>query len=66
MNIANLANEQTVLVVDDDPNVLQLSRLYLERDGYRVITALDGNDGLSMAREEDPGLVGAGRHAARK
>ena len=57
MNSVNLVNDQTVLVVDDDPNVLQLARLYLERDGYRVITALDGADGLSMARQEEPGLV---------
>ena len=57
MNSVNLANHQTVLVVDDDPNVLQLARLYLERDGYRVIATPDGNDGLSIAREEEPCLV---------
>ena len=57
MNSANLVNNQTVLVVDDDPNVLKLARLYLERDGYRVITTLDGADGLGLAREEQPGLV---------
>ena len=47
----------TVLVVDDDPNVVELARLYLEREGYRVLTALDGIDGLGAAREERPNLV---------
>ena len=57
MNSANVVPHQTVLVVDDDPNVLQLARLYLERDGYGVTTALDGGEGLAKAREEQPGLV---------
>ena len=55
MNDCNSAHK--VLVVDDDPNVLQLARLYLERDGYGVATALDGVEGLAKAREEQPGLV---------
>jgi len=49
--------EQTVLVVDDDPNVVELTRLYLERDGYRVVSASDGARGLMLAREEQPSLV---------
>ena len=49
--------QQTVLVVDDDPNVVELARIYLERDGYRVLTAYDGASGLSIAREEQPSLV---------
>ena len=57
MSAADLPPEQTVLVVDDDPNVLQLARLYLERDGYRVVSAGDGSHGLSLAREERPDLV---------
>ena len=48
---------QTILVVDDDPNVVELTRLYLERDGYRVLSALDGAAGLALAREESPALV---------
>lgn len=48
---------QTVLVVDDDPHILELTRLYLERDGYRVLSAGDGAAGLAMARDERPALV---------
>ena len=48
---------QTVLVVDDDPHIVELARLYLERDGYRVVSASDGASGLTSAREEQPDLV---------
>ncbi len=48
---------QTVLVVDDDQHIVELTRLYLERDGYRVVSAADGADGLAIAREEQPSLV---------
>lgn len=57
MNVVNLEIRRTVLVVDDDPNVVELARLYLERDGYRVLTALDGAEGLASAREYRPDLV---------
>ena len=46
-----------ILVVDDDPNVVELVRLYLERDGYEVLTANDGETGLEMAIEEQPILI---------
>ena len=52
-----LNSAQTVLVVDDDPNIVELTRLYLERDGFRVLSALDGARGLALARQEDPALV---------
>ena len=46
-----------ILVIDDDPNVVRLVRLYLERDGHEVLTANDGVTGLELAREEQPGLI---------
>ena len=46
-----------ILVVDDDPNVVELVRLYLERDGHEVLTAKDGVAGLELAREEQPSLI---------
>jgi len=46
-----------VLVVDDDVKTVELVKLYLERDGYRVITAYDGVEALSLARESRPDLV---------
>ena len=46
-----------ILVVDDDPNVLKLVQLYLERDGHEVLTASDGATGLELSREEQPSLI---------
>jgi DNA-binding response OmpR family regulator len=46
-----------VLVVDDDVKTVELVKLYLLRDGYRVITAFDGNDALRLAREYHPDLI---------
>jgi two-component system, OmpR family, alkaline phosphatase synthesis response regulator PhoP len=46
-----------VLVVDDDKKTVELVKLYLERDGYKVIIAYDGNEALRLAREIHPDLV---------
>jgi len=48
---------QQILVVDDEPSIVQLSRLYLERDGYRVIEAGDGKTALETTRSAQPALV---------
>ena len=46
-----------ILVVDDEPNIIELTRLYLEREGYQVITAADGLSALELIREQRPALV---------
>jgi two-component system alkaline phosphatase synthesis response regulator PhoP len=46
-----------VLVVDDDVKTVELVKLYLNRDGYKVITAYDGNEALRVAREQHPDLI---------
>ena len=46
-----------VLVVDDDEKTVELVKLYLSRDGYRVITAYDGEEALRLAREAHPDLI---------
>ncbi len=47
----------SILVVDDDPKTVDLLRLYLERDGFRVLAAQDGRSGLRLAREQAPDLI---------
>ena len=47
----------TVLVVDDEPLVLDVVARYLERDGHRVVTAADGDGALRMIEREEPNLV---------
>lgn len=46
-----------VLVVDDDVKTVELVRLYLDRDGYQVLTAYDGVEALHLARESSPDLI---------
>lgn len=46
-----------VLVVDDDVKTVELVKLYLNRDGYRVLTAYDGTEALRLAREAHPNLI---------
>ena len=48
---------QTILVVDDEPEIVRLLRSYLEKDGYRVATAYNGEEALYVARHEKPDLV---------
>ena len=46
-----------ILVVDDDPKIVSLVRLYLERDGFRVTTASDGRAALTAVETEPPRLI---------
>ena len=48
---------RTVLLVDDDKVMLTLMQRILERHGYRVVTATDGNVALALAEREAPELV---------
>ena len=47
----------TVLVADDDEDILELVAFRLERAGYEVITARDGTEALAAARERHPDLA---------
>ncbi len=47
----------TILVVDDDPKIVNLVRTYLEREGFRVATAPDGRAALRGIAEERPALM---------
>jgi two-component system alkaline phosphatase synthesis response regulator PhoP len=47
----------TVLVVDDEPDLLLLARVNLERDGHRVVTACDGETALASVRNDAPDVV---------
>lgn len=47
----------SILVVDDDKKTVDLLRLYLERERYRVLAAYDGQQALMLARQKYPSLV---------
>jgi two-component system OmpR family response regulator len=46
-----------ILVVEDDPNLLATLRYNLLKEGYDVVTAVDGIEALEVARREGPGLI---------
>jgi DNA-binding response OmpR family regulator len=47
----------TILVVDDDPVILQLLTVNFEMEGFAVITATDGEEGLRRTRDDKPDVV---------
>ena len=47
----------TVLVIDDDPNACELMMRSLAKEGFRVLVAGNGEDGLKMARENHPNVI---------
>jgi DNA-binding response OmpR family regulator len=47
----------TILIVDDEPRIARLARDYLEKNGFRVVVAVDGQSALSLARREKPDLI---------
>src|SRR5258707_4766336 len=48
---------KTILVVDDEPKIVQLARDYLEHAGYAVVSASDGTEALTRARTDAPDLI---------
>ncbi|MEP6896515.1 MAG: response regulator transcription factor [Chloroflexota bacterium] len=48
---------ELILVVDDEPKIVRLARDYLEKHGYRVVSAADGQSALTAARHEKPDLI---------
>ena len=51
------AKPQRILLVDDDHEIVESVRYALEANGFEVLVARDGNQGLAMAEREDPDLV---------
>ncbi|MCI8971337.1 MAG: response regulator transcription factor [Oscillibacter sp.] len=52
-----MSEEKTVLVVEDEKNIVDILRFNLERKGCRVLEAYDGEEGLRRARTEKPDLI---------
>ncbi len=51
------APNKTILLVDDDTDIIESMRTVLEGRGYRVLVARDGNAGLTVAERENPDLI---------
>ena len=48
---------ELILLVDDEPNIIELAQLYLVREGYRIITASDGKAALDAVEKQRPALM---------
>ena len=48
---------QRILVIDDEPDVVSYLSAFLEDEGFQVLTAGNGPDGLTLAREQAPDLI---------
>jgi len=50
-------SKETILVVDDEPHIVELATLYLQNEGYRVVSASDGAQALAQIASTQPALV---------
>lgn len=49
--------QKTVLIVEDEKNIVDILRFNLQREGYQTLEAYDGEEGLSLARTKNPDLI---------
>ncbi len=49
--------KETILLIEDDPDIVELLQYRLEREGYPVITARDGERGVQTAKQRKPGVI---------
>lgn len=52
-----MENHKTILIVEDEKNIVDILRFNLQRSGYATVEAYDGEDGLSKARSANPDLI---------
>ena len=49
--------KNTVLIIEDEPDIRDLLEFHLKKEGYNVLTSSDGEDGLKVARNQSPNLI---------
>jgi two-component system alkaline phosphatase synthesis response regulator PhoP len=52
-----MANTETILLADDDSDILEFLTYNLEKEGYKVITASNGKEAIKIANQENPDLI---------
>ncbi|MBS7298433.1 MAG: response regulator transcription factor [Eubacteriales bacterium] len=50
-------DERTVLIVEDDPNIVDILKFNFEKEGYNILVAMDGATGLELAQTGNPDLI---------
>src|SRR5574340_1496783 len=51
------SNHKKILIVEDEKDILQLVKLYLEKEGFRTVAAMTGTEGLRQVKAERPDLI---------
>jgi DNA-binding response OmpR family regulator len=49
--------DKKILLIEDDADILKTTTVFLKREGFEIITSVDGLDGLHKARTEKPDLI---------
>lgn len=49
--------QKTILIVDDEPDIIEILRYNLEKEGYRTLSAMNGLDAVSVAKQQKPDLI---------
>ncbi|HSA06520.1 MAG TPA: response regulator [Candidatus Gastranaerophilales bacterium] len=49
--------KKTVLIVDDEPDIVETIKFLLESEGFNCLTAFDGEEALNLAKEKKPDLI---------
>ncbi|HEX2896460.1 MAG TPA: response regulator, partial [candidate division Zixibacteria bacterium] len=57
LNRMNRASGKNLLIIEDDRDITELLRVNLTKEGYRVVSAPSGEDGIDMARSQSPDLI---------
>lgn len=52
-----MCRQKTILIVDDEPDIIEILRYNLEKEGYKTISAMNGLDAVSVAVEQKPDLI---------
>ena len=52
-----MSTKAKILIIDDDPDFIEPTKLVLESQAYKVITASDGSEGIAKARKDKPDLI---------
>ena len=50
-------NNRKIMIVDDDTNICELLRLYIEKEGYSTVIANDGEQAVELFNREQPNLI---------
>lgn len=52
-----MQNKKRILIVDDETSLLEMYQIHLQKAGYEVFTAANGEEGYELAKKEQPGVI---------